>query len=251
MHLFDFLFPRRCLACGNIGKYFCDKCRRTIHIIDQRETICPICERPAISGATHPFCKTRFTIDGLTSFFHYDGIIQKAIKSLKYRSVSDLASEFVNLIPPQVVFNISRIPASPAGGSKPESRNSLFVPIPLHPSRLRYRGFNQADVLAQCFARRQAEVVAQFIARQITFRVDNTIIKRTKYTTPQVEMRDRDKRLKNMKDVFVLSHDTCNLTHDTFILFDDVFTTGATLRAAASVLKRAGVGFVWGITMAR
>lgn len=232
MHLLDFLFPRRCLACGKIGKYFCNLCSGNIKFIEQRETICPVCERPAISGATHPFCKRRFSIDGLTSFFHYNGIIQKAIKALKYRSISDLSSEFISLIPETSFTVLSKLLST-----KPLS---TLVPIPLHLSRLRFRGFNQAEVLGKLIAPKL----------EISMRTD--ILIRTKHTTPQVEMKDRDKRLKNMKNVFALNHSTIQpFNHVSAFLFDDVFTTGATMRAAAGVLKRAGVGFVWGITMAR
>lgn len=224
MNILDFLFPRRCLACGKLGKYFCDRCSGKIRTIEERETICPVCERPAIGGATHPFCKTRFSIDGLTSFFHYNGIIQKAIKAIKYRSVSDLSSEFVSLIP-QSAFSL--IP-------KP----SVLIPIPLHPFRLRLRGFNQAEVLGKLIAPRLG----------IPMRTD--LVKRMKYTMPQVEMKDRNKRLKNMEKVFSI-HKLFIINHSSVLLFDDVFTTGATMRAAASVLKKGGAEFVWGITMAR
>ncbi len=67
----------------------------------------------------------------------------------------------------------------------------------------------------------------------------------------QVEVKDREKRLKNMEKAFVC-HDSKFKIHDSSILlFDDVWTTGATMRSAASTLKRAGASFVWGITMAR
>ena len=232
MNLLNFLFPRRCLSCGTIGKYFCSRCVGKIRTIEQRETICPVCERPAISGATHPFCKTRYTIDGLTGFFHYDGIIRKAIKSLKYRSVSDLAKEFVGLIPDTVLSHIVLVCHSRENG------NPVFIPVPLHSSRYKDRGFNQAEVLAQ------------FIARRLSLRVATDILKRVKHTTPQVEMKDRNKRLKNMEKVFSVLHSPFPFPYSV-ILFDDVFTTGATMRAAANILKREGVKFVWGITMAR
>jgi ComF family protein len=231
MHLLDFLFPKRCLACGKIGKYFCNRCVGKIRFIEQRETICPVCERSAIHGATHPSCKTQYTIDGLTSFFHYDGVIQKAVKALKYRFISDLANEFVSLIPQSSFFLLPK--------------SSTFVPIPLHSARLRHRGFNQAELLGRAIANKL----------QIPMRTE--VLKRTRSTTAQVEMKDRDKRLTNMKNAFSLhsplrlrSGQAFSIPHS-MVLFDDVFTTGATMRAAANILKRAGVEFVWGITMAR
>ncbi len=170
-------------------------------------------------------CKTRYTIDGLTSFFHYDSIIQKAIKALKYRFVSDLATEFVSLIP-QSSFSLF-------------PKASVLAPIPLHSARLRHRGFNQAELLGSLIVQRL----------KIPIRTD--IIKRTRSTTPQVEMKDREDRLKNMSDVFSSLNSKLEAISSTIFLFDDVFTTGATMRAAANTLKREGAAFVWGITMAR
>jgi len=250
MNLLDLLFPKRCLGCGMIGAYFCDRCTSTIRIIDVRETICPVCERSAIGGGTHPRCHTRYAIDGLTSFFHYDGVIRKAIKALKYRYVSDLAQELISLISPLVLSHVRKYINAPAG-------SVLFVPVPLYPSRLRWRGFNQAELLGR------------LLAERLNIPVDRRVLKRVRKTVPQVEVRERNKRLKNMEGVFALSHEQ-RVEYSSFdkftlkrrnvkskddginiVLFDDVFTTGATLRSAAAVLKRGGVKSVWGVTMAR
>lgn len=229
MNILDIIYPRRCLACGRFGKYFCNRCTGTIRIIGVSEAICPICERPAIGGRTHPRCQTSYSLDGLTSIFCYDGIIRQAIKSLKYRYVSDLTDEFISLIPSSVFNNLAI----------QQYNNCILVPIPLHSSRFRSRGFNQAEVLGRPLAGR------------LHIPIRNDILRRVKATTPQVEMKDRGKRLDNMKGVFAVHHDSCLLSHETIILFDDVFTTGATMRAAGETLKRAGAKSVWAVTMAR
>ena len=78
------------------------------------------------------------------------------------------------------------------------------------------------------------------------------VLRRTRHTTPQVEMKEREKRLKNMQGVFAVNNITMKQwNNEAILLFDDVFTTGATMRAAAMVLKRAGAKWVWGVTMAR
>lgn len=171
-----------------------------------------MCGRLALNGFTHPGCRTERGIDRLTSFFHYDGPVKKAIKSIKYRGVSDLVKEFVNL------------------AKTPNFSGFVLIPIPLYIKRLRQRGFNQAVALGSCLS--------------IPMRTD--ILYRAKETKPQAEMK-RKERLKNMNDVFRADAST----HRRVILFDDVFTTGATMRAAASTLKRVGVKQVWAVTMAR
>ena len=169
--------------------------------------------RPALDGITHPVWRSQYCIDGLTSFFHYDGPVQKAIKAIKYRYISDLTGEFVSLIPK---FSFT----------KPYT----LIPIPLHPARFKHRGFNQAEALGTLLP--------------IPMRTD--ILRRTKATTPQVDMKDRKKRLANMKNAFIAQNSLDNV-----LLFDDVFTTGATMRSAAVALKHAGTTFVWAVTMAR
>ncbi len=219
----DVLFPKRCLGCGKIGNYFCAGCRREIHHIPHNEAICPVCERAAIDGATHPKCRTRYSPDGLTSFFRYDGVIRTAVKALKYRFVSDIADEFVSFIPS---LSFDTIVSRQVMG--------FLVPIPLHSSRHLERGFNQAEVLGKLISGRL----------YIPMRTD--MLRRTKRTVPQVAMKKREARLKNMEAVF-----SVGIKNAQVVLFDDVFTTGATMRSAAHTLKRHGAAFVWAITMAR
>jgi len=171
-----------------------------------------MCGRLALDGVTHPYCRTRYSLDGLTSFFHYDGPVKKAIKAIKYRYVSDLAEEFVSLL------------------SIPEFKNYVLIPIPLHSTRLRDRGFNQAEVLGSLL--------------RIPMRTD--ILRRTRATMPQAEIKEKKTRLENMKNSFASREIWGNI-----VLFDDVCTTGATLRNAAGALKRAGARHVWAMTLAR
>lgn len=220
MAFLDYVFPRWCCGCGAFGRYFCGDCQKSILSIGLNETICPVCERPAVAGFTHPRCRTRYTPDGLTSFFHYEGVIQKAVKTLKYRFVSDIAREFISLIPDAALVSLS---------------GACLMPIPLHPARLRHRGFNQSEVLGR------------LIARQLHIPLVVDILRRDRMTRPQAEMADRKARLRNMHGVFVARKSPFL----DVILFDDVFTTGATVRAAGAALKKAGAKSVWIVTMAR
>lgn len=240
VNLLDLFFPKRCVGCGNVGRYFCPSCTSKVRIIKSNEAICPVCERLAVDGRTHPGCHTRYSLDGLTSFFRYEGPIRNAVKQLKYRRVSSLASEFIDLIP---ASSFPVIPKPHTLDPKPFS----LIPIPLHSSRRRERGFNQAEVVAKFISRRLSADEAGRL--NVPMRTD--ILRRVRKTTPQVEMKERDNRMANMKNVFSLHHSSFIIHNSAFLLIDDVFTTGATMRAAANVLKHSGAKFVWGITMAR
>ncbi len=234
MSVLDILFPKRCLGCGTIGEYFCASCRQNIHRIALNESICPVCEHPAIDGATHPRCRTRYSPDGLTSFFRYEGVIRKGVKALKYRFVSDLGAAFVSLIP------VSSL--NTAVGHI--GNDGVLVPIPLHLSRFRERGFNQAEVLGGFISGRLSAQAG------LHMRMRTDMLRRTKKTTAQVDMERREDRLKNMEAVFSVDPKV-PVRGVTVLLFDDVFTTGATMRSAANTLKRHGATCVWAVTMAR
>lgn len=234
MNLLDLLFPPRCVACGKIGKYLCSKCSLLIRIIRLNEQVCPVCERPAIDGETHPYCKDRYSLDGLTSFFVYEGPIRKAIKLLKYRFVTDLANE--------IVLKAFALPLSEAKGfskATPYEANVVLTSVPLHWRRYNWRGFNQAEVLGKLMAQKLG----------IKFLPD--LLVRKKHTEPQVKLKSKERK-ENIKDAFAINSKQCFLlsTHY-FLLFDDVWTTGSTLRACAKVLKQAGAKKVWGMTLAR
>ena len=230
MNILDIIFPKHCVGCGKIGAYLCPDCRKQVVLVATNECVCPVCDRKALGGATHPRCRSRCSLDGLTSFFYYTTVMRELIRSIKYRFVSDMVIPLIDLIPP-ALFGL--LPMS-------KTEPSIIVPIPLHPSRLRFRGFNQAEKFGAILSSKL----------QVPMRTDMLI--RTKKTDPQVSMKDRDKRLNNMEGVFAVRPEaTPGLQNTGIFLLDDVFTTGATIRAAAKILKRNGAKFVWAVTIAR
>lgn len=225
MSFLDILFPKRCVGCRRLGGYFCSRCRSTLPLIAINEAICPMCGGLAVDGKTHPRCRTRYGIDGLTSFFRYKGVIRQAIKSMKYHLVSDLAGELISIVPDQM-FRVWEL-----------SSNAIIIPIPLHVIRERSRGFNQA------------EVIGREIGTVLHIPMQTDILRRTKHTTSQAGLSGKQERLANMKGVFAVT--LVRAKAMSVLLVDDVFTTGATLRSVAATLKRTGAHTVWGVTLAR
>jgi len=228
--ILDLLFPRRCLGCGREGGYFCASCINLVSLNNQ--DICPVCARPSIGGLTHDGCASPLALDGLTVVFNYRGLVKKAIKKLKYRFVSDLAQDLVEVF-------LSFCGENKAFSKFCQEEKVALVPIPLHPQRFRWRGFNQAELLGQ------------LITRNLGLKFLPEVLVRTKKTLPQADLakKDRQKNIKNAFSVF----ENCKLKIENwnFILFDDVWTSGATLKEAAKVLKRNGAEKVWGLTLAR
>lgn len=231
--LLDFLFPRRCFGCGQWGKYFCENCIKTLKQIEKH--VCPVCQKPAIGGKTHIKCGTRYSLNGLTSIFVYEGIIKEAIGKLKYKFITDLAEELIGLstkyLPPG--FHSEGIPRR----EQPQALSTL-IPVPLHPRRQRWRGFNQAELLGR------------ILAEKFNWQVQSKILVRHRYTKPQVDLKGKERR-KNIRGAFKIVPKAKVKNLEKVFLFDDVWTTGSTLRECSQVLKRAGAKEVWGLTIAR
>jgi competence protein ComFC len=223
--LFDFIFPKRCVVCKKVGKYICIKCRKTIQLLPQK---CSICDRPTIDGIIHPICQTRHGMDGLITVFQNRGVIKQAIKTLKYRFVYDLAESLVNLIPFDNYPTLNNY-----------CSNFKLYPIPLHPDRFKWRGFNQAEKLGQ------------FIAKKLNIQLIDGLLIRQAKRMPQADIARREDRIKNAQGLFISSFKPQTTKLLNVLLFDDVWTTGATMKEAAKVLKRNGVKKVWGMTIAR
>ena len=131
----------------------------------------------------------------------------------------------------------------------------LLVPVPLHPSRERERGFNQAELLAQGLARalnrgrrgRTSEASGSVWGRRV--RVEASIVRRARPTLPQAGL-SLSARRENVRGVFEVRHPE-RLRDRVVVLVDDVMTTGWTASACAGAIKRAGAQQVVVLTLAR
>lgn len=125
----------------------------------------------------------------------------------------------------------------------PEISSCIIVPIPLHPRRLRERGFNQSEEIAATFVNRLA-----VSGISIPFFTD--ILARVKYTPSQAKKSSKEERISNLKGSFGVS-DSVTLAGKTIFLIDDVSTTGTTLREATAALRSAGARHVVAFVFAK
>lgn len=231
MDLSGFLFPRRCLGCGKQGQYFCSACLQLIKA--PKKPICPQCFKPSLLGSTHARCLKPLSLDGLMVVARYEGAVREAIRKLKYKFVTDLAEELVSLI-------IGMIEEFQDRFFPKFDSTWVLVPVPLHPGRERWRGFNQSELLGK------------MIAQKLNWRFCSDVSIRCKHAKPQAELREKEERRQNILGAFRVNPNSSFLIPGSkLILFDDVWTTGSTIKECAQVLKRAKADKVWGLTLAR
>ena len=186
--------------------------------------LCPKCGRPQVSGILCPTCRQLQTeIDGIRSPYRFDEVIRKAIHQLKYHNLKAISSCLAELLADYLQSN-------PLPGE-------AIVPVPLHPRRLRERGYNQSSLLARKLGKLTNLPV-----------VENCLI-RIKEAQPQVKAHNIEERRENVIDAFMCRNE--KISGKQIILIDDVCTSGATLESCALALKSKGATSVWGLTLAR
>lgn len=187
----DAVFPPRCGLCGLLGD----------------RPICQICLAsfaPADLGLATP--KWRGDLDGVGRLFLYEGRAEQAVRRLKYSRATSLAEPMAHLLA-EYVADLSLEDVD------------LVVPVPIHWTRLYFRGFNQSEML--CEAQK---------------RVDSRVLKRIRATRPQVGLNPQERR-RNLVDAFRCDG---SVAGKTVLLVDDVITTGHTVGECARTLKTAG-----------
>lgn len=222
--LIEFLFPARCLGCGQEGAFlcasclaglprhlppYCVKCGQGLPPTDSGPGLCLRCRQVPLD------------IDGIRSPYLFVGTVREAVHAFKYRQLRALAPTLALLL--HQYLAAQPLPAD------------TVMSVPLHRRRLRERGYNQAALLAR------------ELGKLLGLPVVNAL-RRTRDAPPQARAATAEDRRRNVAQAFATSRP---LEGRAILLVDDVCTTGATLEACARALKRAGAASVWGLTLAR
>lgn len=196
--ILDLFFPTKCVGCCAMGAFLCEKCFLRMEKIHERIEV--------------------DDLDGVFSLYRYKngGVLQKAIKALKYRLLREIAGVFREDLEEFLEKNFNRA-------------DSVLVPVPLHPKKEKWRGFNQAEELV----------------RGIDWPRFNGL-KRIRSTESQAE-KSRAGRLANLSGAF--HAELTGFLNKKFILIDDVCSTGSTLSECARTLRAAGAKEVYGIVL--
>lgn len=206
---------------------YCQICRRPLDFGNNR-FLCQACWNtiPRIPRQRHfDFQFQEYYFDRAWAVCQYEGIIKECIHLFKYRKKLFLDNLFLELM---VDF---------AGANMPLKDFDLVVAVPLHYVKLKERGFNQAQVLANSFARHFKIPISKNNLLRIRPTLSQTVL-------------DKQKRLLNVKGAFASKRkDEFKEKH--MLLMDDVFTTGTTLNECSKALKNAGAKNVSVFTIAR
>jgi len=227
--LTEILVPEKnlCYICNYRDEYIgeshiCKSCSADLERL--KGLLCSKCSKPL----DHDACICDECLSRVKSFeraiapLEYKGLSKKLVRDYKYGGKSYLYKLFGHMI-------VERLEEEKIEGF------DAIVPVPLHKSKLRTRGYNQS------------ELIAKYISLKIGSPVLKLII-RTKKTVPQSSLTG-EKRWINVKDAFEYSEKPERSSR--ILLVDDIYTTGATLNACASILRENGIGQIWCVTIAR
>lgn len=220
--LLALFFPVRCVNCHQAGSLFCSECQRKVEFV--LPPLCPLCGSPSSNDQLCRQCQRDApAIDGIRSVAFFEGPLRQAVHAFKYRGLRSLAAPLASLM--AVYCRRDPLPAD------------AIVPVPLHRSRLRERGYNQAALLARA------------LGAEIGLPVHEDWLVRTRATPPQVGL-DASGRKMNVAGAFHC-RDGDAVAGCRVLLVDDVCTSGATLESCSLALCQAGARSVWAFTLAR
>ena len=232
--LLNLIYPPVCLLCGKrpcdeamcepcqsdvtpILPPFCDRCGAPIHA---EELVCAAC------------FKKEPPYEWSQAMGAYTGTLRRAIHRLKYEDRVALAKPLGVMLARSLD---KPTPLFETGGKTPAFDS--VVPVPLHPSRLRERGFNQA------------ERIARVLAQEKGWRLDAQGLQRVRRTTTQTK-KNAEERAANVRDAFA-ARTPLHFDGQAVLLIDDVCTTSATLWHCAAAVKNAGAKRVCVLALAR
>ena len=211
--LLNTLFKQRCILCaaidgGELG--VCHDCYQDLpwHTTPQ----CPQCglsSNGLVCGSCLNFPPD---FDATISLFTYDFPLDAMMQAYKYGTMLSLGHLFGKVLSKKAQL----------------TEIDLIIPMPMHPTRLKERGFNQSLEIAKVIAKHHPE------------KLNSATVQRQKYTPPQASLPLKE-RVKNIKGVFAANAD---LTGKRIAIVDDVMTTGASLNELAKTLKKAGAAHV-------
>ena len=220
----DLFLPPACLLCGQLlppgfdPQGFCAECQATMPPLGRSH--CRCCSQPFPASSSQHLCATCLQRPPAFSIVHaacsYQERVKDAIHQLKYRNQVNLAEPLGKLLGKSL--EVAEV------GFKPD----CIIPVPLHPGRLKKRGYNKALEISRP------------LARKMRVPIDTTLLQRTLKTPPQQGLTAAERR-SNLRNAFIV---TTTTSARNILLVDDVMTTGETVRECSRVLMKNNIAEV-------
>jgi len=217
------LYPKKCPLCDKTLVFLedgvCDICEK-----NQPKVVAPFCMKcgKTVEDVEQEYCADCVAIPksfekGYPAFSYRDGI-KDAIYAFKYKNQRYYAEYFSDSILQLYKEELQQL------------NLDGIVPVPVHKYKKRQRGYNQAEVLADC------------LAKELQLPMYPSYLLRVENTNPQKELNDKI-RIKNLKNAFKIGENAIELKK--VLLVDDIYTSGATIEACTRILLEAGVQKVY------
>lgn len=218
--ILDTLFPTSCILCGKGKEWICNECFSRVAILETQ--FCPVCENQA-SPEGKICCRCRkaareIPFSSAVFATEYDQV-SRMVHLLKYRFVREMAEPFGRMMAKAFILSGAGLP-------------DAIVPVPIHPAKLRARGFNQSNLLARSFARE--------IAPGLEIPILEDSVARIRKTPPQMRIGSYHDRIENVRGAFRASDAAKRqLKGKRLLVIDDIVTTGTTVSECAKALLAA------------
>lgn len=224
------MFPDRCPVCDEIlfeknkieRPRICKECSKKLTYIKQ-----PVCFKcgKQLDDDSKEYCydcmRKNFSYTRGVAAFSYSDAMKTSMYAFKYNNRREYAGFYANVI------------AEEFGSIILSWKPDVLVPVPMYKAKMRKRGYNQAEVLANR------------LSEKLGIPMDAKILERTRDTVPQKELKEEERK-NNIKNAFQIRKN--GLEYSKIVLVDDIYTTGTTIDECARVFLQAGVSRVYFIT---
>lgn len=221
-YIIGLLSPHICKNCGAVGSTYCERC--ILDTVKHNNPICLVCGRPCKSNNLCSLCQQTEPFNGLITLSPRLGAMKRLVGDYKYNSEAESAKV------------LARMLAMKLRQTDIASQKLVVVPIPTVPAHVRARGFDHMLLMTK------------ELSRMLRVKMNNKILDRSdNLAQHSLSMANRRKLIKKS---LILNNRCPALSDDAvYLVLDDIWTTGSTMRTAAELLHKAGARHVVGATI--